>query len=1142
MKKEKISVPSGLSDILKLVKKSGSSLSSSEIEEIISELQKTKWAAKKIEEKYRQNAAPIQEPTRMDLPTDWNNLFDSDNRARGIHADTISDGLILSLTTLGKVDIEYISSVTGADIKSVISALKGSIYQNPLTWNECFYKGWETAEEYLSGNLMCKLRAAEAANKIFCGYFNDNINAIKNILPPSIATEDIYITLGSPWVPAEIIDDFIIYLFGEPFQNVIGLDNETVSEYSKTIHDELTGTWEIPNKWRYNHSIGVRQNFGTDKQEALHILQKTLNMKTVSVMKTVSCSGIASGEKRILDEEETIAAIEKQQKLIKAFQDWVWTDDTRKKRLKAIFENQFACVRRRIFDGSFLDFPTMSKEVSLYPYQKNAVARILFTPNTLLAHDVGLGKTYVMIAAGQELRRMGLSQKNMYVVPNHIVGQWKSIFETLYPNAKLLCVEPKNFTPAKRLKMLECIRDQDFDGIIIAYSCFEQIPLSREYYKEELHAKIAQVSALMTQKSKATSALRKKKEALEKDLSEMARAAEELYDTIYFDELGITRLFVDEAHNFKNCPLETKATNVLGINAKGSKRCQDMMDKVHMIQKKNNGKGVVFATGTPITNSITDVYIMQKYLQSGELELLELQSFDAWVGMFAEKSAEFEIDIDTNSFHLATRFSVFHNLPELTSLLSSIADFHQVSAADGIPQLDGYTDVLVTKTADFSAYLDDISRRADDVRKNRVNRKEDNLLKITTDGRKAALDLRLVDHTAAFSPHSKVARCAENAANIYFETNADNGTQLIFCDTSVPKAGFNIYDELKAGMTALGIPGSRIAFIHDAETEAMRTQLFQKVRSGDIRILIGSTFKLGLGVNVQDRLVALHHLDVPWRPADMAQREGRILRPGNRNPYVKIYRYITEGSFDAYSWQLLETKQRFIADLLSGSLTARSGTDIADTVLDYAEVKALAVGNPLIKKRVEAANKLTMYLTLQHKLVESRICMKRELLELPGEIAYQRELIQRCMEDAAFYQNRKKDEAEDRNALRESIFSAVQSHILESKQKTLMSYRGFDIILPANMTVQKPYIYLSRQGQYSVELGDTSIGVLIRIDNFLNSFEVYLRKLKLGLTKLLSRETETKAELAKDENYSDEIVKCKMEIESIDKELGVKKL
>ena len=1146
-----------------------SDLSSEQLDKAIGKLREARYLARKREEEERKRKekeeaerkareeqerreAHAREVTCMDLPLDWNNIFDSDERTQGVHTDSIGDALILSLNTLGRVDIEYISSVTGANYKTVISTLKGSIYQNPQTWNECFYKGWETADEYLSGNLMRKWKAAEQANKEYGGYFSDNLRAIERVLPPAVPTKDIYITLGSPWVPADIIDDFIIHLFGDPCEHLYGYyDADQIRETWKTIHDEITGTWEIPFKSRYGHSVGVRKSYGTHRLEALHILEKTLNMKTVAVTDEISCPSAASGKKRVVNKSETLAAIEKQQKLIEEFQKWVWEDEARKERLEKIFESKFGCVRRRIFDGSFLDFPGMSSSVQLYPYQKDAVARIIFSPNTLLAHNVGAGKTYVMIAAGQEMRRMGLSKKNLYVVPNNIVDQWKSIFLLMYPNAELLCVTPRSFTPRKREAVLKQIRDKDYDGIIMAYSCFEQIPLSKDYCIEELRRKKDHIAKVVNQRCKATSKLKKKQEKIDKDLSELA--VDDMNDTCCFDGLGVTRLFVDEAHNFKNVPIETKANCVLGINSSGSKRCRDMMDKVHMIQNKNDGKGVIFATGTPITNSITDAYIMQQYLQSGELAMLDLQSFDSWIGMFAERETEFEIDVDTSTYRLASRFSGFHNLTELTSLLSSIADFCQSGDSADVPVFDGYTDVLVSKTPAFEAYLDDISERADAVRNGFVNRKEDNMLKITTDGRKAALDMRLVDPNAAFTYQSKVFRCAETAADMFFRTSKEKSAQLIFCDTSTPKADFNIYTELKERLVLLGVPQSEIAFVHDAETEKSRSILFEKVRNGDIRILIGSTFKLGLGVNIQQRLIALHHIDVPWRPADMTQREGRILRQGNTNAKVYIYRYITQGSFDAYSWQLLETKQRFISELLSGSLAQRNAMDIENTVLDYAQVKALAVGNPLVKQRVQAANELTRYMTLQRKLVESRIGLEKELLEIPGRINNQISLIEKCKLDVEFYtewrksnlviqdNKLKKEEVERRRQLREFIGASIRQHVLETKEKTLMSYRGFNIVLPANLTLENPYVWLKKSGKYYVELGDTDIGNLIRIDNVLDSLEDHLDGLMKNLEKLRDKERDIRCELSKDESYTDQIETYKKKVEELDKKLGVDK-
>lgn len=1086
----------------------------------------------------------IQEVTSMELPMDWENVFHTDERAQGIGVESISDGLILSLSNLGRVDIEYIASVTGEDYKTIISTLKGAIYQNPNTWGECFFKGWETAEEYLSGNLLKKWKEAHQANEDYNGYFQDNLKAIEKVLPKTVASKEIYITLGSPWVPTDVIDDFIKELFGDFYRSFLWARwiSETRFERDFAVrHDPETGSWEIPQKNRYEHSVLVTNTYGTKRIEALHILEKTLNMKTVAVYDEIEDSSAKSGVRRVLNQKETIAAVEKQKLLIEAFQKWVWKDKERRQRLEEIFEKQYSCVRRRIFDGSFLQFQGMSPEIQLYPYQKNAIARILFSKNTLLAHDVGAGKTYVMIAAGMELRRMGLSKKNLYVVPNNIVGQWKNLFAQLYKNAKILCVEPHNFKPNQRKKMLEEIRDKDYDGIIMAYSCFEQIMVSRAYYENALREKREKLNQILENNKRKTKRVSKKQKAIEKALNDLILAEKKAEEDICFDELGITRLFVDEAHNFKNVPLDTQVDSVLGINKTGSKKCQDMMDKVHIVQQMNDGGGVVMATGTPITNSITDAFIFQKYLQEGELAMMDLQHFDSWIGMFAEKSTSFEVDVDTSNYRMATRFAKFHNLPELTTLLSSIADFYQIEEEAGLPEFEGYKDCLIPKTPELKAYLEYISSRTEDVRSGVVSRKEDNMLLITTDGRKAALDLRLVEPLAEFSFKSKVAKCAVNILNFYKKTAKEKGTQLVFCDSSTPKEGFNLYTELKNLLFLYGIPLNEIAFIHDAKTEAQRNALFSKVRSGEIRVLIGSTFKLGLGVNIQDRLRAVHHLDVPWRPADMVQREGRILRQGNQNKQIDILRYITEGSFDAYSWQLLETKQRFIAELLSGTLTERSGSDIEDTVLNYAEVKALAVGNPLIKERVEKANELARFRMLQHDLVENRIALQKELDEMPGLIANQVDKVQKAKKDYIFYmKTRTAYEKEERKILREQIHAAVLDNQFSIRETELLEYQGFQLILPANMIKDKPYIWIKREGKYKVELGDSEVGDLIRIDNFLDGLPGYIEKLQDGLYKMEDRKEAIEKQLRNKKGYMKKIKEISMRLEEIDRALGVK--
>lgn len=1084
---------------------------------------------RKEQQARQQEEEHILRVTSMELPMDWDELLGVDPATEGVHADSVSDGLILSLTNLGRVDIPYIAAITGEDLKTVICVLEGSIYQNPETWGECFYQGWETAEEYLSGNMVRKWKAAKAANQTYRGYFARNLTAIEKVLPKSVSAKDIYITIGSPWVPTDVIDAFISHI----------LDLRGMG-YMGTRHDEHTGTWEIPNKSSYNRTVEARVTYGTVRMDALHILENTLNMKSVAV--TDEVTAMDGKKKRVVNSADTVAALEKQRKMIAEFQSWVWKSKSRKERLEMIFENNFSCVRRRQFDGSFLRFPTMNPEVMLAPYQKNAVARILFSPNTLLAHDVGSGKTYIMIASGMELRRMGLSKKNLYVVPNNLVGQWQEIFLHMYPQAKLLCVDPKSFTPAKRNGVLERIRDEDFDGIIMAYSCFEQIPLSKDYKIKTIEQELQEVRQLLSTRGKSTGRLRRREEKLREELMEVLSAESRHPIQVYFDGLGITRLYVDEAHNYKNVPVDTKIDRVLGISTTGSKKCRDMLDKVRMIQRNHNGGGVIMATGTPLTNSITDAFVMQKYLQSGELALLELQSFDSWVGMFAERVTEFEIDVDTSGYRLATRFNKFHNLPELTALLSSIADFHQVDSLDGVPELEGYTEESIPRTAEFEDYLQEISGRADLIRSHMISRKEDNMLKLTTDGRKAALDLRLVVETAPFTMQSKVARCAGRVYEIYRETMQCRSTQLIFCDTSTPKKEFNIYDELKRLLTEKGIPQEEIAYIHHADTEAKRQKLFARVRSGEIRVLIGSTFKLGLGVNVQDKLIAVHHLDVPWRPADMTQREGRILRQGNENPKVRIYRYVLEGSFDAYSWQLLENKQRFIVGLLSGSWEERSGSDIDDTVLSYAEVKMLAVGNPLVKYRVEVANKLSRFLALQRKAIETHISLERELAELPARIDNQRVVVKRCGSDlnayCAFVPTMTKEE---RARLRADLANAVENNVLATTESVFCSYCGFDIVLPAGMSKEHPYLWLQREGRYYVELGESGAGYLIRVDNVLEGLQKHKQKLMDNLERLLRRQLAVRRELGVEESYTDAIEACRKELARLDEILGVDK-
>ena len=1069
--------------------------------------------------------------------------------------DSVSDALIRCIRDTGSVDIRRIAAYADVSVAEAISRLQGVIYQNPDTWERDSCKGWEMADEYLSGNLRYKLLKARVAQQKFRGMFEDNVKALEELLPPEMKEEDIYVTLGSPWVPVEVIDDFINHL----------IQPHSFHRYSGTRHDEETGSWELNDKYTLRGYVRNTSTFGTPRMDALTIIDRTLNMRTIRVTDEVSAPETKTGVRREINRGETAAAQEKQKLIIAEFRRWIWQDEERSSQLRQIYEYKYGCNVARKFNGSFLEFPGMAEDAELYPYQQNAVARILFTPNTLLAHDVGAGKTFIMVAAAMEMRRMGMAKKNLFVVPNNLVEQWQTIFLRLYPEAKVLTIAPKDMKPERRNRTLYKVMRNDYDGIIIAYSCFDSIPISRRAHIDALIEERDEMRQIMKRRKTVTGKFKRKLEKLEKQISELSLERDKT-SLIGFDELGVDRLFVDEAHNYKNVAIETSITGVYGISQTGTQKCKSMMDKVHYVQKTHNGGGVIMATGTPITNSISDIYVFQQYLQSGELELLGFQNFDNWVGMFAEKTTEFEIAVDTNSYRLATRFSRFHNIPELTMILASIADFHSVEDDVELPQFDGYTDVKVKRSQTLQAYLEDISKRADKVHNHQVKVREDNMLKITSDGRKAALDIRLVDTEgeAAFAGEEyvygrpigvcKVTECAERVALIYHRTKEERLTQLIFCDTSTPKAGFNVYDDLRQRLIDLGVDEAEIAYIHDAATAAKREKVFKAVREGKIRVLLGSTFKLGLGVNVQDRLVAAHHLDVPWRPADMVQRNGRILRAGNCNETVEIYRYITEGSFDAYSWQLLETKQRFITDILSGTIAGRSGSEVDDTVLDYAEVKALALGNPLLKSRVEARNELTKLSALQRKSIENRLRLEQRYKALPDLIDAKGLELQICTSDWEFLKEKGKDVydgltsrekqrmADHRRLLREYLGNNLYSYVMKTDDRALFDYRGFMVVLPSGMDANHPYLCLVREGKYKVDMSDKETGLLIRIDNFLDRMDEYVARVQREKELLEQELSEIEIELTEADGYADKIDAAASRLDRLDEELGVKEL
>ncbi len=1086
------------------------------------------------------------EPISFSMDMDFSDVFNDSPEVKEIDGVSSSDGLILSLTTLGRVDIEYISKITNKTMEDVINDLKGSIFQNPLTWEETFYKGWETKEEYLSGNLRTKYKLAEEANKKYGEVFAPNLAAINKITDGSIniTIDEIYFTLGSPWIPEEVIQQFLAYLLSWS------------SDYINVKHDPVSGTWDVSSTNDFTKFSFAYEKYSTNRMPFFRIVEKTLNQTPIVIYdhKRKGRYYEEDNSSAIRNEEETFLALEKQRKIIKEFKEYVYKNENIKQTLENIYNEQFCQNYQRYFPGEILTFPGMSKNVTLFDYQKDAVARIIFSKNTLLAHDVGSGKTYEMVAAAQELKRMKISKKNLFVVPNSIINQWKKIYLEMYPDANLLIVDKRNFTPSKREDTLKLIRDKEYDSIIMSYSSFDMIELSPDYYKDKLEADFAQNRSASANDKTNTKQVKNKANNVNAYVKKIDALGQRIPDKIYFEDLGIDRLFVDESHNFKNVSLETEI-RILGVNTTGSRKCNIMMDKVKYIQKTHNGGGVIFATATPITNSIADIFVIQKYLQEGELKILNLSSFPAWLANFAEMQQGFEIDIDTSKFRMANRYSKFHNIPELASVLSNIIDFHHMDKDEDLPEFNGYIDIVTEPDRQFKSFLEDISSRADDVRNRKPrllidgptkqDKLYDNMLMITSDGRKAALDLRLVDQNAGYNYDYKVNVCAREVYKIYQETNDFKGTQLIFCDVSTPKKSFNLYDEMKRVLINLGIKEYEIQYIHDFDSASSKEKLFKAVNKGEVRVLLGSTFKLGTGVNVQERLYAIHHIDVPWRPSDIIQRNGRIIRLGNTNKEVFIYRYILKQSFDAYSWQLLETKQNFIHKLLNNNVFVRDASDIDDVTLNYAEVKALAIGEPLLKERVETYNELQNLKKLRFVNLENKEKTKVKMYAIETNLPSVRKELSDAELDLQYIKTLDLDKLteEEKRDFRENVFATLLMNIDKREEEKIDEYLGFSIISPSYQPHgdESMFLYLEKVGKYYLKVGRSPHTILRRIEDFVKNFDTYVNDLRMALDSDLLYLENAKKELEKEDIYIEKINEVQERLDEIDKKLGVKK-
>lgn len=1016
-------------------------------------------------------------------------LFDDMDTDNSVRVDSANDALIECVNKFGKVDIVYMSEISGIDTEQLVLELRGSaILQDPSLFTSDkkwdIEKGWVLKARYLCGNIADKLLLAKFMNCRFEGCFIHNITALEQVLPPTPKLEEIHFLLGSSWIPAEMYAAFV--------KDLLDLSKLPVVQYIKEVSE-----WRIVAPPDALSSVLNNFTYGTKKYDflrkgiyresnissltAIQIIECTMNAGTVKIYETVP-NKEKDGTIRRIHLSETLHAQEIQRTIISEFEKWVLGNKQRANQLLECYKDILVGFSHTTYDGSFLKFPDLNPAISFYKHQKNAVARILLSEeNVLLAHSVGAGKTYEIIAGVHELKRMGLSKKNLVVVPNGVLQATVDAHHLLYPNDKILAVFPKDFTPKYRDEILKRIQTEDFCAIYMAFSSFDMIEMSMQYWIDKFKAEIKTISlaiAKCTQRREKR-VLEAEHNALERKLSKYVVEGKQT-PWLTFDKLGITTLIVDEAHAYKNIPLNTRAENIVGMHTGGSKKCIEMLAKCHSVNR------VIFATGTPLTNSLADLFVLQTYLQPEQLRFCGIDSFDMWLNCFGERETTYEIDVDSSRLRSMTRFSSFHNLTELMGLFSNVCDFHYSDDDNEVlPAYNGPEDIVVDINDAQVAYIKKLCERTEAIRNREVNRHEDNMLKITIDGIKCALDIRLIypDSTITYG-NSKVKACATKVYELY--NKYPDTCQVVFSDLGTPKSEFNVYDALKTELVSKGIKESEIAFIHDAVSEKARSRMISHVNNGLIRVIIGSTPKLGIGVNMQERLIALHHLSVPWRPSDMTQREGRIIRRGNGCKEVFVYRYVTKLTFDGYSWQLLQNKQNFISSFLSGVCAERSSADIFDTVLSYAEIKALAIGDPLIRTRFETSNKLERarisFRQRQKQLVDLRAVVDNtpEILSQLGAN------FKTLMYDYAYYIKHKESiPNNERLAFGEELICALKDNTIQCEERYFDTYRGFEIFLPKGVEKDHPHVYVRRAGggNYRVEIDlDKPMGCSKRID------------------------------------------------------------
>ena len=1002
--------------------------------------------------------------------------------------DTASEALAVSLGEKARVDLAYMSELTGKSEEEVAKELAGVIFQNPVT------EKWETADEYLSGNVREKLATARvfAENR---PEFAINVTALEGVQPKELDASEIEVRIGATWIEPKYIEDFMRETFETPDylfdRNLVGV------QYS-----DVTGQWNVKGKNADRGNALVNMTYGTSRANAYRILEDSLNLRDTRIFDTIEEDG---KEKRVLNKKETTLASQKQEAIREAFKDWVFRDPERRQTLCAKYNELFNSTRTREYDGSHLKFPGMTPDITLRPHQLNAVAHQLYGDNTLLAHCVGAGKTFEMIAAAMESKRLGLCQKSLFVVPNHLTEQWASDFLRLYPGANILAATKKDFEPANRKKFCSRIATGDYDAVIIGHTQFEKIPLSTERQAAMIERQITEIE-MAIEAVKAEKGERYTIKQMEKTKKSLSARLSRLNDTsrkdnvVTFEQLGVDRLFVDESHNYKNLFLYTKMRNVAGIAQTEAQKSSDMFAKCQYMDELTGGKGITFATGTPISNSMTELYTNMRYLQYNTLQKLGLGNFDSWAATFGETQTAIELAPEGTGYRAKTRFAKFFNLPELISLFKESADI-QTPDMLKLPVPEAEYENVVLKPSEYQKEMvQSLADRAEAVRDRRVDATVDNMLKITNDGRKLALDQRLINDMLPDEDNSKSTTCVDKAFEIWEETKEQKSAQLIFCDLSTPKGDgtFNVYEDIRGKLIEKGVPPEEIAFIHDANTEKRKAELFAKVRSGQVRFLLGSTAKMGAGTNVQDRLIALHHLDVPWRPSDIEQQEGRILRQGNMNDKVKIFRYVTEGTFDSYSWQLIENKQKFIGQIMTNKSPVRSCEDIDEAALSYAEVKALATGNPYIKEKMDLDIQVSKLKLLKANHTSQRYRLEDNIAKhYPMQITALKERLEGYRADIQTYAVHKlvdkdafsmkignrtyTDKKEAGAALIDMCRSAKQPNMAV----TIGEFQGFKMSVSFDSFFSKFTISLKGSLSHEVEIGADPLGNLQRLSNAL---------------------------------------------------------